>query len=379
MAQEHGPHQEHGAGHIHLPDPSPWPFVTGAALLLLGAALVWWSDNRDHWLAGPMLGAGIVATLFSVGGWAYEDGKMRRKAELREMTEPRTPRYTQVIAFAIPEGQWEAARAAAGVLSRLEAAADSLRDLAGFQDLRVIASPAADGPSQVLVETTWSGREELASYEESRQTLLDILAEHPEEVQVGSVQAFDMQVVRDTKDVAFRFSLPAAASVFAAFAIGGLALAAGLAVFQEESVGGAPSDGNGGSQPGVFTGTIVAQATRFRTTSFELPPNTQVTLTEDNRDNGVPHNIAFFAGPNAEAPPLTGCTAGCPGANVATPVQPGPVTHTFTFTTPGPGSYFYHCDVHPATMTGVMTIREGAPVPGQAPPGAAAGQPTPGQ
>jgi plastocyanin len=50
---------------------------------------------------------------------------------------------------------------------------------------------------------------------------------------------------------------------------------------------------------------------------------------------------------------------------VVTPVRFGITTNDFTFTTPGPGRYAFHCDVHPATMKGIMVIEEGAPLPGQ--------------
>ena len=75
-ATEHGAHEEsHG---VHLPDPSYWPLVVGAAALLAGLALVWWSRDRDSDLAGPLLGAAVVAVLVASGGWAYEDGRMKR-------------------------------------------------------------------------------------------------------------------------------------------------------------------------------------------------------------------------------------------------------------------------------------------------------------
>jgi len=36
--------------------------------------------------------------------------------------------------------------------------------------------------------------------------MLDLMATHPDEVVPGSVQVFDMEVVRDTKDVSFRLA-----------------------------------------------------------------------------------------------------------------------------------------------------------------------------
>src|SRR5690606_22112968 len=108
----------------------------------------------------------------------------------------------QVLTFAIAEGALDKARGESGVLTEIDSRDSVLRDLAGFQDLRIVVSPAETGPSQVLVETTWANREGLATYDETKDTLLDILTRHSDEVVAGSVQVFDMEVVRDTKDVA---------------------------------------------------------------------------------------------------------------------------------------------------------------------------------
>ena len=37
-----------------------------------------------------------------------------------------------------------------------------------------------------------------------------------------------------------------------------------------------------------------------------------------------------------------------------------------TFTTPGAGTYYFHCDFHPDQMNGTFTVKEGAPPPGGA-------------
>lgn len=363
--EEHGAHGEHGEG-IHLPDPSVWPLVAGIASLVLGVAIVWWTDNKESSFSGPLLGVAVALLMFSIGGWAYEDGRMKKKAESGPShAGPREARYTQVITFALADGQFDSARGGSGALTALEQASSGLSDLAGFQDLRVIASPATEGPAQVLVETTWAGRDNLATYEQSRATVLDIINAHEDDVVPGSVQVFDMEVVRDTKDVAFRFSRSGAALAIGAMAVGGLTLALGLSAFQNEAVAGTGGGGDGGG--GGFDGTIVAQGTAFRTTSFSVPPATEVTLTFDNRDAGIPHNIVIHNGSSSSDPVLTGCTSGCdPAKNgeVYTPLQPGPATDVFTFTTPGVGDYYFFCIAHATQMNGTMTVADGAPVPG---------------
>lgn len=373
---QHDEHEEGGAHGVHLPDPSIWPLVAGFAALLLGFALVWWVRDDDSELAGPFLGAAAVAAIISIAGWSYQDGVMKRKAEEGDHGPgPREARFTQVVTFAIVEGGLDAARAPGGVLADIEDAVDRLRDLSGFQDLRVTVSPAAAGPAQVLVETTWAGREDLASYNESRQSLLDVIAAHPDDVVTGSSQAFDMEVLRDTKDTTFRFSWASASIMLAAVALGGLTLALGLSVFQDDSV----EAGDDGGGPVGFQGTIVASNSLFDLTEGTLPPGAVVTMIFDNQDDGVAHNIALYnTTPDDEF--LQGCVSGCDpeeGGGVVTEIAVGPIVQTFTFTTPGVGAYAYNCQVHPDTMQGTLNIVEGAPIPGEAPPPPAEGEGTP--
>ena len=376
MAQEHT--SEHGdgghGGEVHLPDPNSWPLIAGLAAFLVGIALVWWmhdSGNRD--LAGPFLGAAIVVALLAGAGWAYEDARTRRKAASGD-TSDEPVRRTQVITFAIAEGQLDAADGAEGVIRALEDAHDDLQGTPGFEDLRLNVSRAATGPSQVIVETTWSGPEELAAYDATQRTLLDVIDRHGDEVLTGSVQAFDMQVVRDTKEVSVRFGMGAATAVLGAFIVGGFALGAGLTLFESEGEGGGgtgPVDG-GNSGGATFQGTVTARNILFDFEEITLPPGIEYTMVMDNQDQ-VPHNIAFYQDSVAElgAPFLEGCISGCEnGAAIRTAIESGPVLQEFTFTTPGPGRYGFLCEVHPDTMVGVLIIEEGAPLPGEEAPAA---------
>jgi plastocyanin len=369
---DHSP-QGHGTGEhteVHLPDPSIWPLIVGAAFALVGAALIYYSRDRQSDFAGPFLGAAAVIALIAGCGWAYEDGRMKKKAEEGSHAPKGTPRFTQVVTFAIPEGQYLASRAEGGIISMLEGTDNRLRDLDGFQDLRVIVSPAETGPSQVLVETTWADREGLATYEETRQTMLDLLSQNGEQVSTGSVQVFDMEVVRDTKDTSFNFGTGAVVTTFAALMAGGLMVGAGLNLFAEDNKGG----GGGGGAPTAAapSNIIAAKNTKFTSgTSLEAPPNTAITLVFDNQE-AVPHNVQIFAGASAGGPLLKGCTAGCSGDEVSLPLKGGPDKITFTFTTPGEGTYAFDCAAHPDQMKGTLTVKAGAAAPGQAAPAAGA-------
>ncbi|MEO8540651.1 MAG: cupredoxin domain-containing protein [bacterium] len=364
------PASEHGEQHeIHLPDPSIWPLVAGFAAFVLGAALIFYSHDRENNFAGPLLGAAAVVALIAGCGWAYEDGRMKKKAEEGDHSKPRNARYTQVVTFGVPEGQYVASRQPEGVIGLLEARDNSLRDLDGFQDLRVIVSPAETGISQVLVETTWADRERLATYEETRKTMLDILSQNPDMVVPGSVQVFDMEVVRDTKDASFSFGLGPMVAAFGALIVGGFMVGAGLNLFSEDSKAGAATPG--GTPSGPADNVITAKNTKFTTgTTITAPPNTVITLKFMNNDPSPPHNVEIYAGSQASGSLLKGCTAGCEGADVSLPLKGGPEEIDFTFTTPAAGEYAFNCAAHPTQMIGKLIIKDGAAAPGGAAPAA---------
>lgn len=372
MEHESSEHNAQIGPDAHLPDPSIWPFVAGLAIMILTASLVWWARVEDQRsLSGPLLGASAAITLFAVFGWAYEDGRMRQKARDHEADGRAAARRTQVITFAIAEGQLEVAVGEGGIIDVIQQAHDDLRAAAGFEDLRINLSSAEDGPSQVIVETTWSTAEDLAAFEESQRAILDLISQHPDEVVAGSAQTFDMQVVRDTKDTSVRYSMGAAVSLFGALLVGGFAVGAGLNLFASEA-----EVGEGGgfvrTELGPFVDTITIKASDFDYEEITLPPGVDFTMTLDNQDDSVAHNLIILQGDEVDVngDVLEGCLSGCDddGTQVRTELATGIVQHTFTFTTPPPGRYAFWCDVHPDTMIGTLIIEEGALLPGEVPP-----------
>ncbi|HCV00872.1 MAG: hypothetical protein CL897_01325 [Dehalococcoidia bacterium] len=371
MEHESSEHNAHIGPNAHLPDPSIWPFVAGLAIMFLTAALVWWARVEDQRsLSGPLLGASAAITLGAVAGWAYEDGRMRQKARQHEEQAQAAARRTQVITFAIAEGQLEASVGENGIIDVIQQAHDDLRAAPGFEDFRINISSTEDGPSQVIVETTWSTEDDLAAFEETQHAILDLISQHPDEVLAGSTQTFDMQVVRDTKDTSVRYSLGAAVSLFGALLVGGFAVGAGLNLFTSEAKGGETVSPLR-QELGPFADTITIKASSFDYEEITLPPGVDFTMTLDNQDDSVAHNIIFFQGDEAAAnqPILEGCINGCDsdGVQVRTELATGIIQHTFTFTTPPPGRYAFWCDVHPDTMTGILVVSEDATLPGAMP------------
>jgi len=100
-----------------------------------------------------------------------------------------------------------------------------------------------------------------------------------------------------------------------------------------------PSGGGGGET--VLQ--LVGLNTLFDTDELEAPAGT-ITIEFDNRDGGIVHNVHVFEGEDAN------------GESVgATELEAGPIQQTLTLELE-PGTYFYQCDAHPATMSGILTV-----------------------
>ena len=102
-----------------------------------------------------------------------------------------------------------------------------------------------------------------------------------------------------------------------------------------------PPPGAGGTP--VTTLTVVAKTISFDVNQIVLKANSPITLTLDNQDPGIPHNLAILTSETGnkifgEAP------------------FNGPAKETWTFTSPAPGTYFFHCEVH-ANMKGTVIVR----------------------
>jgi plastocyanin len=94
---------------------------------------------------------------------------------------------------------------------------------------------------------------------------------------------------------------------------------------------------------GSASAAIAAVNTLFSPVSLSLPAGSTVTLTFDNRDDGVTHDLIIFD-PG--------------GAQIAgTDLGTGPVTQVLTFALGAPGNYAFKCSVHPQQMRGVIAVQ----------------------
>jgi len=88
----------------------------------------------------------------------------------------------------------------------------------------------------------------------------------------------------------------------------------------------------------------MAEGFAFSTETITVPAGAEVTVNFDNRDAGIPHNVAVYTDSSATDAIFVG------------EIVTGPVRTTYTFTAPKtPGNYFFRCDVHPS-MHGAFIV-----------------------
>lgn len=119
---------------------------------------------------------------------------------------------------------------------------------------------------------------------------------------------------------------------------------AGGATGPTGATGPAGPTGGGGGGGEAPTTIVVAQNIAFDTQTIVLPADTEATITFDNRDAGVPHNIAIYRDSSLAEQLFNGETI------------TGPATTTYTIPPLPPGEYYFLCIVHP-NMNGTVTVR----------------------
>lgn len=107
------------------------------------------------------------------------------------------------------------------------------------------------------------------------------------------------------------------------------------------ATGATGTSGGGGGGGGAVT--VTAQNLSFDPTTIDLPADTESTITFDNRDAGVQHNIAIFTDDSLAENLFRG------------EIVTGPDTIDYTIPPLGAGEYYFHCDVH-QDMNGTVVV-----------------------
>ena len=96
--------------------------------------------------------------------------------------------------------------------------------------------------------------------------------------------------------------------------------------------------------PTGTTVNVVAQNTAFKSQCLAAPANVQFTVSYENKDS-IGHNIVFLESHTATQ------------VMFRADIFAGPATKTFTAGPFKPGTYAFHCEVHPGQMSGAFVVK----------------------
>jgi plastocyanin len=86
----------------------------------------------------------------------------------------------------------------------------------------------------------------------------------------------------------------------------------------------------------------------FSPSCLAAPPGKAFTIAFDNKDSGIPHNMHIFSADPSADPSAQSLFAG--------DLVTGPATVDYQVPAIPPGTYFFHCDVHPTQMKGTLKV-----------------------
>lgn len=118
----------------------------------------------------------------------------------------------------------------------------------------------------------------------------------------------------------------------------------------DDSDGGQPTSGataaataNGDDGPASSELKLISKNTLFDKSKLRGKAG-EITLTQDNQDPGIVHNVHVYKGKDAKGESIG-----------ATELEAGPNVQTLKLNLQA-GEYFYVCDSHPATMYGSLIV-----------------------
>src|SRR6266508_2163354 len=130
-------------------------------------------------------------------------------------------------------------------------------------------------------------------------------------------------------------------------AIAGVAMLAGGIALIAVGTGG---EKEGGGSGGPVTISLTAKGLAFDKTKLSVPAGNPFAIAFDNQDAGIQHDVQIFDNEGFTGTPLL-------NGEIVT----GPAKVTYEAPALDPGTYFFHCSVHPAQMHGTIDATAGAP------------------
>jgi len=133
-------------------------------------------------------------------------------------------------------------------------------------------------------------------------------------------------------------------------AVAGVAMLAGGVAILAIGKGGGEGAGKPTQKPQAITLVAPkgAATAGFAQTSLTAQAGLPIELRFDNQDPGVQHNVVIFPEDPTKNPQATALFTG--------DLVSGPATQTYDVPALKSGTYYFHCAVHPTTMTGTITV-----------------------
>jgi len=124
--------------------------------------------------------------------------------------------------------------------------------------------------------------------------------------------------------------------------------AAEYATWRQEQIDAAQATPPPSAPPAALDLNLAAKDVKFSTLSLEVPANTPFSITFGNQDEGVPHNVDIYAGPDTSGSRVFDGGVPFEGKEVVIyRIQPLPA-----------GAYTFNCRAHPIpAMTGTLTVK----------------------
>jgi len=94
--------------------------------------------------------------------------------------------------------------------------------------------------------------------------------------------------------------------------------------------------------------TEVAKNTAYLSSCLQAPAGQAFTISFENQDAGIAHSIHVFSADPTTDPNAPSVFAG--------QIVTGPAAVGYHVQALQAGTYFFHCDVHPTTMTGTLVV-----------------------
>ncbi len=91
---------------------------------------------------------------------------------------------------------------------------------------------------------------------------------------------------------------------------------------------------------------IVSKDRAFDKSEIRVPSGQEITILHYHQDDSSYHSLAIYKTSEAKDP------------IAHMEVEPGPGLQELTVEALEPGEYFYRCDLHPTTATGVLIVEE---------------------